>query len=340
MKTLNLKFPIGQTFAQALISLIILLFLLEGFVRIQPIKKYLSKYEFYGSANAHFDIQVRNIRARAETSGKIDCIFIGSSQVLYGVDPAIVEDVYYKKTGKRIICQNFGIAGLSPITAVPVIKVLIKNFHPSVIILGTNVLDYSSTYAGKSNASVMTSPWLRYQLGDFSVDGWLIENSRSYQYYLGMDHYILGGNDTQSGIEENGHSQEFSGNAHMTLAEQANYFHNLIPSNPKLLKKQVKALSNILKFQTNATKIIIMETPMTPKMLDFNKKVKRIHPEFIDLLKRVTGRAKSGLWLTQTELSVPEDGWYDLIHLNKIGSAYFSKILGKKLAVDPFLTDK
>ncbi len=338
MKTLNIKLPIGQTLIQALGGLAILLLLLEGFVRIPPIQRQLAKYEFYGSSHPHFDAQVRSIRARAEISGKIDCVFVGNSQVLYDIDPAIVEDVYLKKTGEKITCQNFGLGGVTPIALSSVIKVLIKNFHPSVIILGTNLFDYSIPPGEGARASIMASPWFTYQLGKFSVDGWLIENSLSYQYYLGIDHYILAGSEILSDIEENGHSFRFSERTPMTLDEQTEYFDNTFPA-PALLKAQTKALDGILKLQTKKIKIIVLETPMTSKMFDVKRPSKKLYPQFVDMLKTVTERAKSELWLTQDELDIPEDGWYDLIHLNKIGATYYSTMIGEKLG-EIFLRNK
>jgi hypothetical protein len=344
MKTLSIKLPIGQTFIQAVIWLTILLLLLEGSARTPPIKERLSKYEFYGSSHPHFDIQVKNIKARAELNGKIDCIFIGSSQILDDIEPAIVEDTYLKKTGEKVTCQNFGLGDLSPITAEPLIRVLIKNYHPSTIILGVNIIDYitySTTHGGeRAHTSIMSSPWFKYQLGEFSADGWLLENSLSYRYYLGVDHYILGGNELFSDkIEENGHFIINSWDPEIaTIAEQIAYFNNTFPQ-LAVRKDQISALASILKLQTDKTKIVVLETPVMPIWFDEKRKAQKIYPDFVNMLREMTWQTKSELWLTQTELEIPKNGWYDIFHLNSIGAVDYSVFAGEKLG-DLFLRSK
>src|SRR5688572_25228295 len=141
MKTIKLQLPIGQTLIQATLWLIVFCLILEALART-PTASELFAYESYGSSHPHFDIQIVQINEREEKEGKIDCIIVGNSEILAGADPELIEKIYSENTGKKITCQSFGLAGLTSSTASVVIKILVKNYNPSVIILGTNIFDF------------------------------------------------------------------------------------------------------------------------------------------------------------------------------------------------------
>ncbi len=323
---------------QSVIWLLFICIALEAFART-PAGGNFFKYESYGSSHPHFDPQVIRIKARKAQDGQIDCIILGDSQVLYGVDPSIVEQAYLEKTGQTLRCQNFGLGGLKPITAYPLAKLLIENFHPSIILFGTDLFDYTSVQAG-SDASIMSSPWVKYQLGDFSIDGWLIENWNSYRYYLGMDRYLLNGEENANHIEANGHSLKFSAKTNMTQQEQVDYFDNLL-DRPEITGEQLDGLHKLLALNSAETKIVLFETPVNPifftlKKFAYNRKV---YPDFRNMLENEAAYVSTDLWLTQESLQIPEDDWYDIVHLNKPGTLYFSRLLGEHLSGITFAND-
>src|SRR5688572_24306067 len=180
MKRLRIQFPIGKTFVQAFLLLVAFLTAAEVISRTTQSNDLLGNYESFGSAHPHFDMQMINIRARAKKEGKVDCIIFGNSQVLYGINPAALEEAYFENTGKKIICQNFGLGGVSPLGILPLMKTLINIYSPSIIIYGTSIIDYTIPSKTELDLGVESSPWLRYQLGQFTIDGLLIENSVSF----------------------------------------------------------------------------------------------------------------------------------------------------------------
>jgi hypothetical protein len=331
MKSLKLTLPIGQVLFQSIAWLLLFCGSVELFSRT-PAGRSFFHYESYGSAHPHFDTQIIRIKDRVAQEGHIDCIFLGDSQILHGIDPAIVEKTYFEKTGSSIKCQNFGLGGLKPHSTGEISRILIKNFSPSVIIYGTDLFDYANTFDG-SGTSIMSSPWSRYQLGEFSIDGWLIENSNSYRYYLGIDRFFPDEDENIIFVEPNGHSTKFSEISSRTQAEQFEYFSNIITRNPKITEQELLGLRDLLSL-ADQVKIIVIETPLHPAYFDreifpYNA---RFYPHFTNILANETSQADAELWLTQETFQAPPDGWFDVVHLNKIGAASFSRSLGEYLA--------
>lgn len=331
MKSLKVTLPIGQVLFQSIVWLLLFCGSVELFSRTL-VGRRLFHYETYGSGHPDFDTQIVRIKGRVTQDGHIDCIFLGDSQVLRGIDPAIVEKTYFEKTGTPIICQNFGLGGLKPSSAGAITRILIKNFSPSIIIYGTDMFDYTNTFDG-AGTSILSSPWSRYQLGEFSIDGWLIENSNSYRYYLGVNRFFSDEDQNIIFIESNGHSTEFSETSIRIQAEQLENFNDIITRKPKITKEQLNGLRDFLSL-ANQVKMIVIETPLHPAYFDkeiFPYNV-RFYPDFTNLLVNETSEAGTDLWLTQKTFQAPLDGWHDALHLNKIGATSFSRSVGEYLA--------
>jgi hypothetical protein len=124
----------------------------------------------------------------------------------------------------------------------------------------------------------------------------------------------------------------------MTQQEQVDYFDSLL-DRPEITGEQLDGLHNLLSLNTNETKVIIVETPVDPifftlKQFAYNRKV---YPDFKNMLENEAAYANTDLWLTQETLQIPADGWYDIVHFNKIGTMYFSRLLGERLSGIAFM---
>jgi hypothetical protein len=178
----------------------------------------------------------------------------------------------------------------------------------------------------------MSSPWVKYELDDFSADGWLIENSDSYRYYLGADRYLLNGEENADHIEVNGHSLKFSEKTNMSQQEQVDYFDSLL-DRPEITGEQLDGLHELLALNSAETKIILFETPVDPIFFTLQKFAynRKVYPDFRNMLENEAAYVNTDLWLTQESIQIPTDGWYDIVHFNKVGSEYFSRLLGEHL---------
>lgn len=329
MKTLNLSLPFGRIFLHALLVLVFFSLTLEILSRT-PIIDRLALPQSYGSSHPHFEAQVSRIKERIAKEGQPDCIFIGNSQVLYGIDPVIVEGRIYQQTGQVIHCQNFGLGGLPPMSAAPLARVLIKDFHPTIIIFGTGMWDYSSANAFSTHNSLMSSPWVQYQLGSFSLDGWFYDQSHAFRYIFGADRALKTRDDKGDHINAYGHAA-YSGQTELTVPEQMEYFET-ISKKPEITPTQLDGLHQLLALNSSEVKIILIETPFDPTFLTVKRKARLLYPDFKKMLTYQAEAAGVDLWLTQDSIAFPQEDWYDLIHLNEKGSIYYSGLLGDYLA--------
>ncbi|MFZ5880041.1 MAG: hypothetical protein ACOY0R_11780 [Chloroflexota bacterium] len=327
MKTLRIGLPLGQTFFRAILAALAFGVALELLARTPAAA---SLPESYGSSHPHFETQMRQLKSRVAREGRIDCIFLGNSQVLYGIDPRVVEQTYQDATGQVIHCQNFGLGGLPPMSAAPVARMLVENFHPSVIVFGSGLWDYSSGNAASTHASLVSSPWVKYQLGIWSLDGWLYEHSRAFRILFGVERALKTRDDQGDKIDGNGHAA-YTGQTRLTLNEQLEYFES-ISSRPELTERQRNGLRDLLALDGSQVKIILVETPFDPAFLAARRKARLLYPEFKNMLVSQAGLAGVEVWLTQEAVEISEDQWYDLIHLNDEGAAHFSRLLGAYLA--------
>lgn len=329
MKTLRITAPFGQTFLRSVLYLLLFCVALEFFART-PVAKFVFPRESYGSSHPHFEIQLANLRDRIARGETVDCVFIGNSQVLFGIDPSAVEKAYYEESGKTIHCQNFGLGGLTPLTSGALSRMLIKNFHPSLIVFETGVLDYANSSMEGTDASIMSSPWMKYQLGIFSIDGWLYDHSNGYRLLFGIDRTLqyIEKNDTY--IEPDGFSR-LETKSGTSLEDQIKFFDASLDQ-LAITDHQVSGLEGLLALNPDRVKVIVIETPIHPELYAAKRKVRNLYPDFERMLSIRTTTAGVPLWLTKDVISIPESQWHDLAHLNEEGAAYFSRQIGIFLA--------
>jgi hypothetical protein len=329
MKSLKLATPFGGTFLRALLYLILFCAALEGFART-PAASSLFPRESYGTSHPHFEVQLRRLRDRVAAGETVDCIFIGNSQVLFGLQPAVVEQAYREQSGRSLHCQNFGLGGLTPRTAGPLARVLIKNFHPALIVFETGVLDYSTSNMEGTDASIMSSPWMQYQLGTFSVDGWLYEHSQAFRLVFGIDRAINAIEEEHTDIAADGHAVLF-GQSETPLEDQLKRFEASLDV-LEITDRHVAGLKNLLALHSNQVQIVLIETPTHPAFYATKRKVRNLYPDFENMLAFQAAQAGVPLWLTRETLEFPQENWHDLAHLNDEGSTLFSREFGRFLA--------
>lgn len=329
MKTLRITTPFGQTFLRSVLYLLLFCVAFEFFART-PVSRFVFRRESYGSSHPHFETQLANLRDRIARGETVDCIFIGNSQVLYGINPTVVENAYYDKSGNTIHCQNFGLGGLTPLTSGSLARMLIKNFHPSLIVFETGVLDYAASSMEGTDASIMSSPWMKYQLGEFSIDGWLYEYSNGYRLLFGFDRTLKYIEESDTHIEADGFSK-LEDKSDTPLEDQIKFFDNSLDL-LAMTDRQVKGLEGLLALNPSQVKIVIIETPTHPVFYATKRKVRNLYPDFENMLSVRASAAGVPLWLTRDVVSLPEDQWHDLAHLNEEGSTYFSRQIGVFLA--------
>lgn len=329
MKTLRISIPFGQTFLRSVLFLFFICLAFELFART-PVSRFFFPRESYGTSHPHFEVQLLRLQERVAQGDKIDCIFIGNSQVLYGIDPAAVESAYREQSGRTIRCQNFGLGGLTPLTAGPLARMLIKNFQPSVIVFETGILDYSTSNMEGTNESIMSSPWMRYQLGDFSLDGWLFDHSHGYRLVFGFDRTLKYIEEKDTAIQSNGYVA-LTGVSGTSFEDQLKFFERSVQE-LEITERHVAGLRDLLSLHSNQVKIVLIETPTHPDFYAAKRKVRNLYPDFERMLAANAAAVSAPLWLTHDTITIPVNQWHELAHLNEEGAAFFSHQIGLYLA--------
>lgn len=329
MKRLALRWPVGATLWRGLAGLVLFGAVTELLVRT-PAGPSIFPIESFGSSHPHFNTQVSRILARA-AGGRIDCIFVGDSQVLHDIDPAVIEPILSASLGAPIRCQNFGLGGMTTLSAEYVARMLIHRFHPRVLVFGTSELNYIPSELDASHQSIVSSPWLAYELGQPSLDGWLLENSQAYRYYLGTLGLWFDRAPLNKEIQPDGHSIQYEGHTGLSIPKQVEYFRGLYKK-PELDPSHVDGLRRVLRLESPDTKLVVLEMPIDPVYFQFNRGLAALYPQVREILVSETTAAGTPLWLTQQELPIPADGWYDLIHLGKLGNTTLSRMVAEGLS--------
>jgi hypothetical protein len=145
-----------------------------------------------------------------------------------------------------------------------------------------------------------------------------------------MDDYLLDGTRFKTNIQDNGYLARGSDHSSMPLQEQVAYF-NQILNRPRITDTHTLAFRNLLALNSEQLQIIVLETPVNPAYISADPRIAEILPDFEDMLISETRLKGIPLWQTQELLPIPEDAWFDLVHLNIKGAEYLSAILGRYL---------
>src|ERR671918_1580927 len=114
--------------------------------------------------------------------GSVDCIMLGSSMVDTGFDPEAFQIGYKEITGRDIHCFNFGIDASSAASTAALGRIIVEDYHPRLLIIGTDPRDYAVAREDTDPAVILNTPWIAYRQGDFSLEGWLLDHSYLYRY--------------------------------------------------------------------------------------------------------------------------------------------------------------
>jgi hypothetical protein len=316
--------------------------LAEALVRVPMIATHLPAPS-YGSLNRQFELQLARLEAFVAHHGQPDCLFIGSSQVLRGIDPLAFADAYRRVTGVDLHCFSFGVRGMDPSGGYDVVRVLLQKYSPTVLIVGADIPSLSTSRAeGLRGGKLGSMDWLRYRLGDANPYGWLIDHSAALRAYLQFRYWFLPNFskqqsdaekfDTQITPEGFGRISQASdviGQPPAAGDPQAEMFEIL--RDYDVDPKQLDALDGMLGLRQQIG-VVVVEMPVHPTFLNFFGNGEADFVRGLGALRALVD--PTGLELVETTLLdiVPDDGWANRNHLNEHGAAFFSRWLGEQLA--------
>jgi hypothetical protein len=286
-----------------------------------------------GSSSRRFELQLDGLERYVAAEGRVECIVLGNSTALMGVDPEALGSGYRQRTGHDLRCFNFGVSGMTASAAGAVAPILVERYRPWLLIYVVSARDIGQSVDGPLLAS---TPWVRYRQGSFSINGWLVEQSAAFRYYL-LYRQWLDPSRWPAATSPSGTTPEgfFPLDARLPLSPalfvrtQRAYVDilNQPPSEPELA-----GLSRLLRLPSNGTQVVVVEAPAHETLRRWARRTSGFYAEAIADIRRAARQQHVTFWRVPARRIIPADGWADFVHLNTRGAARFSEWLGGRIA--------
>ncbi len=329
--TLQVAWPLGGVVIRALAILIATTSACEVLARTPTAQAVLLPPST--SSVPDVGVQIYQLDQFVRQEGSLDCVIVGSSAAGRGVDPEVLASAFQAKTGRTIRCYNFGTAGAGDEGTAVISQILARNYHPWLMIYAASFRDFGN----RANFD-MNIPWVRYQQGEFSPDGWLESNLVSYRYYLTYSGYLTNAYVTVTikrlmrvsrwGQWKTNQSTDVSQSPKRNVYQvQYSEFGRI-----NLSSADMSGLDALFSLRQQGVTIVVAEVPVPPQGLQFLTHGKADYQTFVHRLSDMTGRAAVPLYLADGQVLIPDNGWFDYTHMNSRGAAVYSDWLAQQLA--------
>jgi hypothetical protein len=305
----------------------------EGVLRLRAVQAALPSPDI-GSSYEEGAKQMRLEWLQAD--GPVDCFFVGSSVVVQGIDPAIVQDDLARAGGPSMSCFNAAIRGGN----MPGIEQKIARlslYHPRLIVYGV-------TYRDLIGGPIPKGPILFDVIPDFdtatepgvadtplSLADWLNGNSYLYRYYSTFRWYMSATAPAldsraqyEAGLDQRGFLHVLSA---WPYIDRTPYPRTKFSTNGAMLSSMARAVGP----HGEKTTIVVVEMPIPPTSTHLLAGADKTYDKYVEAVQQVAS-AEQVPFIRTTRLNlIPENGWADPIHLNETGARVFSHWLAMTL---------
>lgn len=338
----QLRPPISRTPILAATLLTLLCVALEIFARISS-NNGLIPFQAYGTNHVQFELQLQNLQRYIAQQGPPDCFILGNSQALRGLDPAVFNSVYREQTGQPIACYNFSVVGTNLSTTLYFSRILLEQYQPRLLIIGTNFLDFSESRENRIDTRFEDNPWIQYRLGRPSIQGWLVEHSYAYRLLLFASYGVADGLSLQSirrelrqwthSLSEYGYGAS-SETIDPAEAMKPGFIKNFLAQFGSYTTSQwnLDSLEQIVqRAQSQGSQVVVVEMPYHPSLLDLDPALPAFVGRVNQAIKNITAGKGIPYLQTATLALIPDQGWHDRYHLNSLSSPLFSRWLAEHI---------
>ncbi len=286
-----------------------------------------------GSPSRRFELQLDGLDRYAASERRVECLVLGNSTALMGVDPDALSSGYRTRTGQGLRCFNFGVAGMTASAAGAVAPILVNRHRPWLLIYVVSARDVGQSVDGPLLAN---TPWVQYRRGRFSFNGWLTEHSAAFRYYLlyrqWLDPLRWPAARSPAGTTPEGFFPLASGlplSPALWAHTQRTYADivNQPPSQPELV-----GFSRLLELSGGDTQVVVVEAPAHERLRRWARHATGFYADATAHMRQAARQQRVTFWRVPTWRVVPADGWADFVHLNRRGAARFSEWLGARIA--------
>jgi len=317
--TLRITHPPGQTLALAFLILVGLIALLEGLAHLPWIEQHIPTA--VGSSHENIDFKFGDLDYLLHRDGRIDCIIVGSSMVRRGFDPLVFAEAYQAQTGQPITCYNFGISGAWTSNLSKLSQILVRRYHPRLLILGFSLRELTTHSEQPDN---LAAPWLQYQMGSFNLDGWLVDHSRALRSFLAVRSWTA-----PDFVNPLGNLEDplRLGYAPATVSQA------VLPARPQkyaFTRSQWEGLERFLALR-NDTQLLLVEMPASDALTAMIRGGRETYAAFIQQVVDFAAAQGVPAWTTIDLALIPDDVWADDYHMFPPGAEIFSAWLGERI---------
>jgi hypothetical protein len=343
-RTLVVRLSFGKTLWLTVIMLVLLLGTSEWVTRSQYFQQPLTPPKM-GSRHYQLGHKLSLLDAAIKNNGPVDCIMVGSSMVDVGFNPDFFQKGYRDITQRDIHCFNFGIDATSAASTSALAKIVVEDYHPRLLLVGTDARDYVLPLDDPDVSVILETPWVRYRRGDFLLDGWLTEHSYFYRYRQHLSQLIrLNLNNTL--WSETNLSYKIIQNGFTPINIVSTYindppapddtsfevlYYKRIYSSYQVLKVNLAALEQMVNINGSNTQVVLVEMPVSDGLYYFFGNGQVDYNRFISQVSGVASKHQVPFWQTEPLNMIPDDGWSDYSHLNTNGAELFSTWLGQQV---------
>jgi hypothetical protein len=284
----------------------------------------------YGGRSRDLDIQLEHLRAFVAARGGVDCVFLGNSLALFGFDPASFEKGF-ARPGRSLRCFNLAVPGTTVTDALQLARVAAGTYGARLVVFGVSFRDLARAASGPGLESM---PWVRYRLGDFNLQGWLVDHFRAYRFYLTQSSGRATWSDPpyRERLLPNGQSP-----APVTPVDSIQQRSKAARSLPGyfargVAPRQAESLTELLSMADDGLTIVLAETPVHPDARAWIDETGDYYATALDLVEDAAGERGTPFFEAAQVPVLPADSWSDWWHLNERGAARYSEWLGEQVA--------
>jgi len=303
----------------------------ESLVRL-PVFNAISPYRSLGLWYYPFDIKWYRLEKYIQQHGGVDVILLGSSLVNTGLIPEEISQAYQAETGTGLRVFNFGIDGMTIAPNSEAAKILVEKYQPQLLIFVTEIRDYDDGNGLRVQDEFLTNHWIRYQMGFWDFNGWIIDHSRALQHYLVYRNWTS----TQFSSTLNayfGKLEDVTESGYEPDNADASRFDpetNILAPFP-LAEARLANLRTLLGLgKSGQTQIMIMEMPVDPRIYQAMGGA-AAQQAFRETVSQVVQEG-GGIFLPADDTLIPVSGRSNPQHLNIQGAPILSAFLGKQMA--------
>jgi hypothetical protein len=309
-------------------------FLLEVVLRQKPVQKIIS-VPYLGSSHRQLEKQFARIERLYQEEGKIDCIFIGSSMVWLAIYPPLFSESFYRSTGEEIICFNFGVSAMPAHAAGVISEILVNQYHPKVILYGTSARDYAIPETAEDSRVVVDTPYIQFQSGRITLEGWLYTNSFLYRHIRNLNRLIKFDRTLRADMGKN----EYELTGFFAKVEPAREEENQVViqdaqrwlRNFQVYDENITGLEKIAGLSNHNIQVILFETPVLSQYYQHFSNGKADFEKFVEAANKVSADYEIPFIRTDQQEIIPSEGWTDDNHLNLTGAGFFSWWMGEQV---------